>query len=96
MDVAGWVVMDAEQIRAWKEAALRPDLDAPVPTHKVDQILAAARDAGLTEREQGVLILTMTMGDLERKLTAAGKQQMHLAKKLAMAGAMSMRLLRNV
>jgi hypothetical protein len=89
--------MDAEQIRTWKEAALRPDLDAPVPTHRVDQILAAAREAGLNEREQGVLIMVMTFGDLERKLISAGKQDVvTFPKKLAMAASMSLRLLKKI
>jgi hypothetical protein len=86
--------MDAEQIASWKKAALRPELNAPVATHRLDQILAAAREAGLSEREQGVLILTMTMGDLERQLRANGKR-MPIEKKLAIAGAMSMRLLQS-
>ena len=87
--------MDADQIRTWKEAALRPDLDAPVPTHKVDQILAAARDAGLNEREQGVLIMVMTFGDLERKLVVAGRE-ISFQRKLAMAASMSLRLLKKI
>lgn len=84
--------MDAAKIRAWKQAALRPDLSAPVPTHHLDQILAAAREAGLTEREQGVLILTMTLGDLERKLLTTG-QSVDVGRKIAVAASMAMRML---
>lgn len=95
MDVPVWADMDAAQIASWKAAALRPDLNPPVPTHKLDQILAAAREAGLTEREQGVLILTMTLGDLERQLRKAGKD-MSIEKKMAVAASMSLRLLQSV
>ncbi len=67
-------------------------MTAPVPPHTLDQILAAARDAGLSEREQGVLIMTMTLGDVERKLGAkAGK--ITLTKKLALAASMALRML---
>ena len=89
-------LMDAARIRTWKEAALRPDTAAPVPTHHLDQILAAARDAGLNEREQGVLLLTMTLSDLENKLTIAGKaHEVAPSKRLAIAASMAMRMLQS-
>ena len=89
-------LMDAARIRTWKEAALRPDTAAPVPTHHLDQILAAAREAGLNEREQGVLLLTMTLGDLESKLTMAGKlNEVSPSKRLAISASMAMRMLQS-
>lgn len=88
--------ISAATIRTWKEAALRPDTNAPVATHQLDQILAAAREAGLSEREQGVLLMSMTVGDLERKLTISGQaDQVPMAKKLALAASMVLRMLEN-
>ncbi len=87
--------LSAATIRTWKEAALRPDMNTPVPTHQLDQILAAAREAGLSEREQGVLLMSMTVGDLERKLQISGQTQIPMAKKLAVASAMVLRMLEN-
>ena len=85
--------MDAATMIAWKKAALKPDISAPVPPHTLDQILAAARDADLTEREQGVMIMTMALGSVEQKLTAQGKADFQLPKKLAMAASMALRML---
>lgn len=90
------MALSAATIRTWKEAALRPDMNAPVPIHQLDQILAAAREAGLSEREQGVLLMSMTVGDLERKLRITGQaDQVPMAKKLALAASMVLRMLDN-
>ena len=87
-------LLNSETIVAWKAAALKPDTSTPVPPHTLDQILAAARDAGLSEREQGVLIMTMTLGDVERKLSVAGQaSKVPLTKKLALAASMALRML---
>lgn len=87
-------LLDSKTIVAWKAAALKPDMTEPVPPHTLDQILAAARDAGLSEREQGVLIMTMTLGDVERKLSAAGQSsKVKMTKKLALAASMALRML---
>ena len=86
-------LVDAATIVAWKKAALKPEANTPVPPHTIDQILAAARDAELSEREQGVLIMTMTLGDVEKKLVSQGQGNLPLAKKLAIAASMAMRML---
>lgn len=89
--------MDAATITAWKKAALRPETGAPVPPHTLDQILAAARDAGLSEREQGVLIAVMTIGDVEKRLQRDGKAgDVAMHKKLALAASMALRMLQKV
>ena len=85
--------MDSATIVAWKIAALKPDTATPVPPHMLDQILAAARDAGLSEREQGVLLMTMTLGDVEKKLMSQGTHHVPLAKKMAIAASMALRML---
>lgn len=63
----------AERLGRWRAQCLRVAasvLDgrvAPLSSAQVDQVLAAARDAGLSEREQGALILSIVETELDKR-----------------------------
>lgn len=65
---------------------------SPVSVARLDQILAAARDGGMSEMEQGVMVLMLVDAEVERR--GWGK---HLPRKkrLAMSTAFAMRMLQN-
>lgn len=65
----------------------------PVSTAQLDQLLAGAREAGLTEREQGVLLLMVVDGAVERR---GWSKRLTRSKRLAVSTAFAMRMLQSV
>lgn len=61
----------------------------PFTTFQLDQILAAARDAGLSEREQGAFLVSVIANDLENRGWAGVPQ----SKRLTLVTAFVLRLI---
>ena len=62
----------------------------PITAHHLDQILATARDAGLSKREQGVFLVTLVEADMVRKGWA---KKIPADQRLSIAAAIAMLLL---
>ena len=90
------IPLDIEGIAHWKTASLRVADQFlvggevhPFTTFQLDQILAAARDAGLTEREQGAFLVSVIASDMEKRGWAGVPQ----SKRLTLATAFAMRMI---
>jgi hypothetical protein len=62
----------------------------PVTTARVDEALAAARDAGFSEQEKGALIMMLTMAEMQQQ---PRMRRLPKAKLLAVAAAYTFRIL---
>ena len=66
---------DVYAAKAWKSKSLRiahgllQDRNGrgPISSHQLDQILATIRDAGMSEREQGVFLVGMLHAELSKR-----------------------------
>lgn len=86
--------IDAQTAAEWKRLALGTATRPPLAQHTLDQVLAAARDGGLTEREQGVLVLAVTFGDLERHMRHhRHPSELNISRMLAVAVSMTIQML---
>ena len=92
--------LDTDSITAWRnmcfdvaDRILDGGCPAPITTSRVDQILAAAREAGLTEREQGVLLFMFVEGAINRRSWA---KSLPTSKRMAISTAIAMRLLQGL
>lgn len=91
--------MNVEGVQAWKQACLRVAqglvsngrLDS-IPTWQLDQMLAAASEAGISEREQGVFILAMLQVEVEKQPWAKGLPH---DKRVAIAAAFAVHVLQS-
>lgn len=91
---------NVDGVTRWKAACLSTAsslLDdgklEPMSTWQLDQILAASREAGITEREQGVFLLAMILSEVDRRPWA---QTMPSGKRVAVATAFTMQVLQTI
>lgn len=88
--------IDVAGITEWKAASLRVadqfllgGAVQPYTTFQLDQILAAARNAGLTEREQGTFLVSVIASDIDKR----GWMGVPLDKRIALTTAFAMRMI---
>lgn len=94
------VQFNVEGVTRWKSACLRAaegfltdgQVDA-MSTWQLDQMTAAARDAGLSEREQGVFLLAMLLAEVEKRPWA---ERLTPVKRAAVATAITVRMLQQL
>lgn len=91
------VQITEEGLKAWRanclhvaERLLEAGKPPPVSTARLDQILAASRDADMSEREQGALVLMLVDAEVERRRWG---KRLPRSKRLAISTALAIRLL---